>query len=245
MPSTIRHGHGALAHCFDWMVRKHPEIIAQNPLRLLKRGFAAYTEADKRQLAAAGKTPKADTERDRRLDADEEERILRVLVPMPVESMFVVLALETAMRMRECYTLDMRANLKKHTIHLERTKNGDNRQVPLSSTVAHALDAYLTTRASEIQKRERRLFPHWNGKPDEQVLDVCTRDVLCAFRVIFARAGVVDLHFLDLRHEATCRLYEKTRLSDVLIAKITGHRSLRTLQRDASLRGSDLALHLC
>jgi len=34
-PSTIRHRHGALARCFDWMIRKHPEIMAQNPLRLL------------------------------------------------------------------------------------------------------------------------------------------------------------------------------------------------------------------
>jgi hypothetical protein len=33
-------------------------------------------------------------------------------------------------------------------------------------------------------------------------------------------------------------------LSDVLIAKITGHKDLRMLQRYASLRGSDLALHL-
>ena len=32
-PSTIRHRHGALARCFDWMTRKHPEIMAQNPLR--------------------------------------------------------------------------------------------------------------------------------------------------------------------------------------------------------------------
>jgi hypothetical protein len=39
-PSTIRHRHGALARCFDWMLRKHPEIMVQNPLRLLKRGVA-------------------------------------------------------------------------------------------------------------------------------------------------------------------------------------------------------------
>jgi hypothetical protein len=46
-PSTIRHRHGALARCFDWMLRKHPEIPAQNPLRLLKRGFAEYSSAGK------------------------------------------------------------------------------------------------------------------------------------------------------------------------------------------------------
>jgi hypothetical protein len=45
-PSTIRHRYGALARCFDWMVRKHADIIAQNPLRLLKRGFSTYSEED-------------------------------------------------------------------------------------------------------------------------------------------------------------------------------------------------------
>jgi integrase len=64
------------------------------------------------------------------------------------------------------------------------------------------------------------------------------------FREIFAHAEVEDFRFHDLRHEATCRLYEKTNLSDVLIAKVTGHRDLRTLKRYASLRGSDLAMRL-
>lgn len=46
-PGAIRHRHGALTRCFDWMVRKHGDILPQNPLRLLKRGFATYTEADR------------------------------------------------------------------------------------------------------------------------------------------------------------------------------------------------------
>jgi integrase len=62
--------------------------------------------------------------------------------------------------------------------------------------------------------------------------------------MVFLNAKVEGMHFHDIRHEVTCRLYEKTTLSDVLIAKITGHRSLRMLQRYASLRGSDLAPHL-
>jgi hypothetical protein len=42
------------------MTRKHPEIMAQNPLRLLKRGFASYTEADSEALAAHGKKARVD-----------------------------------------------------------------------------------------------------------------------------------------------------------------------------------------
>lgn len=58
-PSMIRHRQGALARCFDWMLRKHPEVMGQNPLRLLKRGFATYTAEDERHLVAAGKAATA------------------------------------------------------------------------------------------------------------------------------------------------------------------------------------------
>ena len=244
-PSTIRHRHGALARCFDWMVRKHPGVMAQNPLRLLKRGFATYTDEDKKRVIAAGKAPKIDVERDRRLGDDEEQRILQILAKMPDERMFFILALESAMRMRECYTLDIQqVNLKKKTIHLDRTKNGDSRQVPLTSTASTRLHDYMTSHARAIEDREGRLFPFWNGDFDEYVLDTTTSEVSRLFRNIFAQAEIVDLTFHDLRHEATCRLYERTALSDVLIAKITGHRNLRMLLRYASLRGSDLAGHL-
>jgi integrase len=47
--------------------------------------------------------------------------------------------------------------------------------------------------------------------------------------------------FPFLRHGATCRLFERTPLSDTLVAKITGHRDPRMLKRYASLRGSELA----
>jgi integrase len=53
--------------------------------------------------------------------------------------------------------------------------------------------------------------------------------------------GLDDLNFHDTRHEATCRLYERTTLSDLQIAKITGHKDPRMLMRYANLRGSDLA----
>jgi integrase len=75
-------------------------------------------------------------------------------------------------------------------------------------------------------------------------LDSTTADLSRVYREIFAAADVQAFHFHDLRHEATYRLYEKTTLSDVLIAKIAGHRDLRTLKRYASLRGSDLAVRL-
>lgn len=244
-PSTIRHRHGALARCFDWMTRKHPDLMAQNPLRLLKRGFSAYSDEDVAHLADDGMDGKYDVERDRRLDADEEIRIFDVLRDMPDERALFVLALESAMRMRECYTLDTaQVSLPKRTVHLDRTKNGDNRQVPLTTPALQDLRAYQLAQHDAIKVRGGRLFPFWNGDKSVVELDWVTADLSYRFREIFADAKVIDFRFHDLRHEATCRLYEKTNLPDVLIAKITGHRNLRTLKRYASLRGSDLAMRL-
>lgn len=244
-PSTIRHRHGALARCFDWMLRKHPDIMAQNPLRLLKRGFSTYTPEDAAQLAQQGKEPRFDVERDRRLAEAEEANIRQVLVEGTEERVFFSLALETAMRMRECYTLYVdQVSLQKRTIHLERSKNGETRQVPLSSVARELLDSFILEHRAEITSREGRLFSYWNGDLAVRNLDRTTAEVSRRFRIAFNEAGVQGLNFHDLRHEATCRLYERTSLSDVLIAKITGHRDPRMLRRYASLRGSDLAAHL-
>lgn len=162
-----------------------------------------------------------------------------------MERTFFTLALETAMRMRECYPLDVKqVSLAKRTIHLERSKNGDHRQVPLSSVATTLLAEYMTANAEAIGMRDGRLFSYWNRSTSVRELDSTTSEVSRIFRTAFAQAGLRELHFHDLRHEATCRLYERTSLSDVLIAKITGHRDVRMLRRYASLRGSDLAGHL-
>lgn len=53
------------------------------------------------------------------------------------------LAVETAMRLREMYTLSVsQVDLDKKTIFLDKTKNGDKRQVPLSSVALAALEAW-------------------------------------------------------------------------------------------------------
>ncbi|WP_230952404.1 hypothetical protein [Burkholderia cepacia] len=42
-PSTIRHNVGALARCFDWVVKSGTPMLAVNPLRLLPKRYATYT----------------------------------------------------------------------------------------------------------------------------------------------------------------------------------------------------------
>lgn len=148
--------------------------------------------------------------------------------PDPNLTLLFDLALETAMRLREMFTLTpAQVDLAKRTVFLDRTKNGDSRQVPLSSVACERLKGF----AGFSWLRD--------GTPEDlrRVTSLLSR----RFATVFDMAGCGDLHAHDLRHEATCRLYERTTLSDVQIARITGHKDLRMLRRYASLRGSDLA----
>lgn len=53
---------------------------------------------------------------------------------------------------------------------------------------------------------------------------------------------LVDLHFHDLRHEATSRLAEKLAMHELM--KVTGHKSTRMPGRYYHPRAADLALKL-
>lgn len=242
-PASIRARVGALARCTDWGVRKGHLVLPDNPLRTLPDGYAQYTQADK-ALTAGGRV---DVERDRRLEPGELDRLLAVIdagtlprkqrpyaIPhAPALRLLVVLGVETAMRLREMYTLTVdQVDLSRRTVFLDKTKNGDKRQVPLSTVALAALKNHLPGAGKMV-------FPWWDG--DKATL-VATSDFLSKlFGSVAEAAGCVDLKFHDLRHTATCQLYERTTLSDIQISKITGHRSLAMLRRYANLRGSDLS----
>ena len=255
-PTTIRHRVGALARALDWALAHG--VLATNPLRALPRGYATYTEADEREAVARGGRAKTDTERDRRMMVEEEKAIRTVLTTGRRQSpdsaagralllkhraalaLLFDLALETAMRMRELFTLGVdQVDLERRTIFLDRTKNGSKRQVPLSSVALAALTPWLEHRAASDL-----MFP-WCADPgDARVVRKTTALLSRQWARVFEAAGCPDLHFHDLRHEATSRLYERTTLSDAQIAKITGHKDPRMLMRYANLRASDLAARL-
>ena len=146
------------------------------------------------------------------------------------------------MRMREIYTLSRRQiQLKKKTIFLAQTKNGDRRQVPLSSVAIEALERYFEDVPAPIRGVGNLIFPFWDGEQETSKLAAVTSALSRKWGRVFEHAGCPDVGFHDLRHEATCRFYERTKLGDVQIARITGHKDLKMLKRYANLRGSDLA----
>lgn len=250
-PASVRSRVGSLARCTDWGMRKGFLAMPDHPLRTLPDGYAQYSASD---IAAAG-IKREDIERDRRLEPGEEGKILAVIEggvlarkqrPLPIEypaahRTLFKLALESAMRLREMYTLTVdQVDFGKRTIFLDRTKNGDKRQVPMTTVAVAILQDYLAVRELPKGIPADALFPWWNGSLDKRELGLVTDYLSSRFGDIFGQAGCVDLKFHDLRHTAVCHIYERTKLSDIQISRITGHKSLSMLRRYANLRGSDL-----
>jgi len=249
-PATVRARVGALARCTDWGMRKGYVQFPDHPLRSLPDGYSQYSKLD--TALAGGK--REDVERDRRLEAGEYERILAVLdaqviprkqrdfwLPHPAAlRCLFVLALESAMRLREMYTLRRsQVDLGRKTVFLDKTKNGNKRQVPLTSVAHAALAQYLADAAAPAKAGGDLIFPWWDWQV--HALDKTSDDLSKLYKKVFQAAGCDGLTFHDLRHEATSRLFERTTLRETAIMKITGHKSVRMLMRYANLRASNLA----
>lgn len=131
-------------------------------------------------------------------------------------------------------------DLEKRVAHLPDTKNGNARDVPLSTKAVTLLshlkecskqtdDKVFDMRADAITrafdravKRARKRYEQANSQCDDTFLR--------------------DLRFHDLRHEATSRLAEIFPMHE--LTKITGHKDPRMLMRYYHPKAEDLALKL-
>lgn len=162
-------------------------------------------------------------ERTRRVSGDELDAICSA-TGSPELGALARLAVETAMRRGElCGLRWEHIDLQARTAHLPHTKNGHTRDVPLST---HAVTI--------LRDLPRRI--------DGAVFGMRPDSVSQAFNRAVKRAGLEDLHFHDLRHEATSRLAEVFQAHE--LAKITGHRDLRMVLRYYHPRAADLAKKL-
>lgn len=173
--------------------------------------------------------PKLPKGRERRLEADEEERLLAAAGPEM--RLIIALALETAMRREDLSTLCWSAiDLDRRTATLFVTKNGETRTLPLSPKAIEILEAIRSAQAAAHAK---------NGRPpkaDDRVFTQSPSAITQAMRRACREAGIEGLHFHDLRHEATSRLFENTDLDLMEIKSITGHKTLQMLARYTHLR---------
>jgi integrase len=178
--------------------------------------------------------PKADKARTRRLEAGEEEKLLQITNQKLRR--VIILALETAMRRGEILNIKKsHINYSKSVLLIPSTKNDQSRTIPLSSQALTALRGQL--RASQ------RLFGGVISLVESTVFDYKPRGLSGEFLKLCRRKGIENLHFHDLRHEATSRLFEKG-LNPVEVATITGHKDTRMLVRYTHLRAEDLVKRL-
>lgn len=193
-------------------------LAAGNPTKLVRR-------------------PRPGKGRDRRLQPGEEDRLLAAARVNPDEpggahartrylEPVLIFALETASRRGELCMLDWKdVDLKKRTAILRDTKNGEDRVIPLSTRAADA-----------IQTLPRYLR-------GGQVFQVTPAALTCQWKRLVKRAGIEDLRFHDLRHEAVSRLFEKG-LNPMEVASVSGHKTLQMLKRYTHLKAEDLARRL-
>ncbi|WP_277980666.1 site-specific integrase [Sphingomonas phyllosphaerae] len=167
--------------------------------------------------------PRLDNARNRRLEEGEAERLEqeirssrnRWLAPV------VRFAVETGMRRGEIINLQWRhVDLTRRIAHVAHSKTGKPRTIPLTDGAIAVLEA--------ADRLGAFVFP------------VSANAIKLAWVRAVRRAGLSDLHFHDLRHEAISRLFE-IGLTMPEVAIISGHRDPRMLFRYTHLRPFELA----
>jgi integrase len=198
-PGTIRKRKGGLSGVFDWVVRAHPVCLGANPLDQLPYGYSGYDEYTRQALAEQGIDIPGDIERNRRIDLEEETRIVAALqrraeaaqtleqrAEAEALSLMFQLALRTAMRMREIYTLQQaQIRIADKTIYLNKSKNGERRQVPLNSKARAVLETPRP--ALEAARRDGELIPLWDGRVEPKALATTTARLSRLFANVFAK----------------------------------------------------------
>jgi integrase len=207
--ATVNREFGLLSHAIDTARREWDVYLPTNPCTLVRR-------------------PPQGRPRSRRLQGDEEQRLLAACRDARNiwVAHFVALAIETGMRRGELLTLQWsNVDLERRIALLPVTKNGESRGVPLSSRAIAIL---------------RGLPASSNGR----VFGELTADALKhSFKRAVRRAGIKGLRLHDLRHEATSRFFEKG-LNVMEVASVTGHKTLQMLKRYTHLSVTDLATRL-
>ena len=173
------------------------------------------------------KKPRMPSARTRRLEHGEYERLRKAALASNTPYIWQVadFAIESAMRKSEVIGLRWQdIHFSKRLAHLSDTKNGLARDVPLTHGALGILNE---------QKRQHLVspFPYGVGA------------VSHAWRKVCNMAGIDNLRFHDLRHEAISRFFERG-LKIPEVAIISGHQDFRMLAQYTHLRAEDVVLKL-
>jgi integrase len=224
-PATVRRRLAILSHCFE-IAHKEWSIEVANPMNAIRK-------------------PTVSNGRDRRLLAGELEAVLAASGSIELTPV-ARLAVDTAMRLSEIVGLRWTdVNLATRTVTLRDTKNGSGRVVPLSPAAIAIFEALprridrgvFGVTGPSISQAWARAVERAGNAYRKKCIDVGTEP---------KQGYLSDLHFHDLRHEATSRLFERGIFGTMEVASITGHKTLQMLSRythmNAALLADKLAL---
>lgn len=172
--------------------------------------------------------PSAGPSRQRRIGPAEWAALCEALQRCrhPLLGAVLRFAIETGMRRSELLRVEWRdLDEASRTLRIRMAKNGHPRTIALSEAALAALAGV------QRHEDEARIFP------------MSANALRLAWERLKRRAGIEDLRFHDLRHEAISRLFEKG-LNVPEVAVMSGHRDPRMLFRYTHPRPEDIARKL-
>jgi len=220
-PVTLGMDLGYLKTVFSHAVAVHGITLSTEPVDLARIAL--------KRLGLIGKGD----ERDRRPTQDELDAITAALdenprLQIPI-SRIVRFAVATAMRQDEICRVEWRDfDSEKRMLLIRdrkdpRKKRGNDQRIPLLDVSGYDACKIIEEQGRFSNSREGRIFPY-NG-----------RSVGTAFRRQCKELKIDDLHFHDLRHEGTSRLFE-TGFTIEQVALVTGHKDWKMLRRYTHLK---------
>jgi integrase len=203
----------------------HGVLLSVEPIGLARIALA--------RLGLVGKG----NERDRRPTQDELDRLVATFDANPRQQIpvgrIIRFAVATAMRQDEIGRIEW-SDFDPHKRMLlirdrkdPRRKSGNNQRIPLLDVTGYDACGIIEEQRSRVGESGGRIFP-FNGK-----------SVGTAFRRQCCELMIEDLHFHDLRHEGTSRLFEAG-FSIEQVSLVTGHKDWKMLRRYTHLKPETL-----
>ena len=203
----------------------HGVVLSVEPVTLARTALA--------RLGLVGKG----SERDRRPTQDELDRLVAAFDANPRQQIpigrIIRFAVATAMRQDEISRIEWADfdSQKKMLLIRDRKdprrKAGNNQRIPLLDVTGYDACSIIEEQRGCVGESRRRIFPY-NG-----------RSVGTAFRRQCRELQIEDLHFHDLRHEGTSRLFEAG-FSIEQVSLVTGHKDWKMLRRYTHLKPETL-----
>ena len=153
----------------------------------------------------------------KRITADNEHALINAAERCRTKNLchLITLAIETGMRRGELLALEWEdIDLERSELLVRRSKNGKSRTIPLTAR-AH------TTLANMKSDCRKPVFP------------LSANAVRLAFERVRTRAGLKNIRFHDLRHEAISRLFDRG-LTTPEVALLSGHKTVSQILSDGN-----------